>query len=130
MNDQIISSARARRQINYIDSRLARYPDHVAKGEMLEQRAEFQAMLDRPQDIRPPDRMLNRVETLVQCIRKIDVALDADSDHPNKGRMLERRAEYQNSIKNIQEYGRERMPKAREGTKIEVPTDVLEQRSE
>ncbi|KKK77159.1 hypothetical protein LCGC14_2856430 [marine sediment metagenome] len=78
----------------------------------------------------PPDRLLNRVATLVAVIRKVNAALDADFKHPNKKRMLERRAEYQTSLKNIQEYGCERVPKARKGVKIEVPTDVLEQRSE
>ena len=74
--------------------------------------------------------MLSRIEVLVAAIRKIDAALDALSDHPNKDRMLERRAEYQLSITNIQEYGRERPLKSRVGVKIEVPADVLEQRSE
>ena len=131
MNDQIINSARARRQITYIDSRLARYPDHPAKDQMLEDRARYQVALDTAHEPGPPpDRMLNRVEALVASIRSIDASLDADPDHPNAPRLLERRAEYQTSIKNIQEYGRESMPKALEGTKIEVPTDVLEQRSE
>ena len=79
---------------------------------------------------RPPDRLLNRVETLITAIRKVNVALEADPKHPNKKCLLERRAEYQTSLKNIQEYGREKVPKVPEGVKIVVPTDVLEQRSE
>ncbi len=130
MNDLTVNSARARRQIAYIDSRLARYPDHPAKDQMLKQRAEHQAALDMPADHRPADRMLSRVETLVVAIRKINAGLEADPNHPNKIRMLERRAEYQASIANIQEYGQEKAPTARAGVKIEVPTDVLEQRSE
>lgn len=75
-------------------------------------------------------RMLNRVDTLVSCIRKINTALEADSEHPNKKRLLGRLAEYQESLKNIQEYGVERVPKAKVGVKIEIPTDVLKQRNE
>ncbi len=77
-----------------------------------------------------PDRLLNRVETLIMAIRKVNTALEADTKHPNKKRLLERRAEYQTSLTNIQEYGREKKPCAPEGVKIEVPTDVLQQRSE
>ena len=129
MSDLTINLARAHRQIAYIDSRLARYPDHPSKDQMLEQRAEYQASLDMPAPS-PADRLLTRVETLVGAVRKIDETLDTDPKHPNKKRLLERRAEYQISIKNIQEYGRERMPRAVEGTTIAVPADVLEQRSE
>ncbi len=126
-----ISPALARKRIAYIDSRLARYPDHPAKDKMLEQRAGYRAALETAKEPAPkPDRLLNRVETLVAAIRKVDAALDADPKHPNKKRLLERRTEYMTSLKNIQEYGRERVPKAREGVKIEVPTDVLERRSE
>ncbi len=130
MNDLTTNLARARKQINYIDSRLARYPDHPAKEQMWEERAGHLATLETAgTPSPPPDRLLGRVETLVGAVRKIDTALDGNSKHPNKKRMLERREEYQVSLKNIQEYGREKLPKKREGAKIEVPTDVLEQRS-
>lgn len=77
-----------------------------------------------------PDRLLARVETLVMAVRKIDAALSADAEHPNKERMLQRREEYRTSLSNIQEYGREKKPSAPEGVTIDVPTDVLAQRSE
>lgn len=129
MNAVTINPALARKRIAYIDQRLQRYPDHPAKDRMLEQRTEYQAALENsPGGV--PDRLLNRLETLVGAIRKIDPALDADTDHPNKKRILERRAEYQASIMNIQEYGREKVPEAPAGVKIEVPADVLESRSE
>ena len=131
MNALTINPALARKRIARIESRLDRYPDHPAKDKMLEQRAGYQAAIEASGKPAPkPDRLLNRVETLVAAIRKVDAALDADPKHPNKKRMLERRAEYQQSLTNIQEYGRESVPKARVGVKIEVPTDVLEQRSE
>ncbi len=69
-----------------------------------------------------PDRLLQRVETLVGAIRKIDRLLK--DDHPMRVRMLERRVEYQTSLRNIQEYGRETAPK-KVGVSIEVPTDVM-----
>ncbi len=126
-----INPALARKRIGAIDSRLERYPDHPAKERMLESRAGYEAALEAAKAPAPkPDRLLNRVETLVAAIRKVDAALDADAKHPNKKRLLERRAEYQTSLTNIQEYGREKVPKGREGVKIEVPADVLEQRSE
>ena len=131
MNALTISTMLARKRIAYIDSRLERYPDHPAKKTMLADREKYQAVMDQSKQPAPkPDRLLSRVETLVAAIRKVDAVLDAHPKHPNKKRMLERRAEYQASLKNIQEYGRERLPKAREGVKIEVPTDVLDQRSE
>ncbi len=76
-----------------------------------------------------PDRLLNRVETLVGAIHKIGRVLDADPKHPNRKRLLERLGEYQTSLKNIQEYGREKKPTVPEGVKIEVPADILESRS-
>ena len=131
MNAATINPAVARKRIGAIDSRLERYPDHPAKKTMLADRERYQAALKASTEPAPtPDRLLNRVETLVGAIRKINAALDADPKHPNAKRMLERRAEYQTSLKNIQEHGREKVPKAREGVKIEVPTDVLESRSE
>ncbi len=126
-----INPALARKRIAYIESRLERYPDHPAKKTMLADREKYQAAIAASKEPAPkPDRLLSRVETLVGAVRKVDAALDADPKHPNKKRMLERRDEYQTSLKNIQEYGREKKPTAPEGVKIEVPTDVLEQRSE
>ena len=127
----VINPALARKRIAYIESRLERYPDHPAKKTMLADREKYQAAIAASKEPAPkPDRLLSRVETLVGAVRKVDAALDADPKHPNKKRMLERRDEYQTSLKNIQEYGREKKPTAPEGVKIEVPTDVLEQRSE
>ena len=126
-----INPAVARKRIAYIESRLERYPNHPAKERMEKQRAGYLAVLKSTGEPDPPQgRLLNRVETLVVAIRKIDQALDADAKHPNKKRMLERRAEYQTSLTNIQEYGREKKPAAPVGVRIEVPVDVLEQRSE
>ena len=131
MNGLTINPALARKRIGAIDNRLERYPDHPAKETMLADRERYQAAIVVSKEPAPKaDRLLNRVETLVAAIRKVDAALDADPKHPNKKRMLERRAEYQTSLKNIQEHGREKVPKARVGVKIEVPADVLEQRSE
>lgn len=131
MQGLTINPALAHKRIAYIDSRLERYPDHPAKKKMLANRNKYQAVIVASKEPAPkPDRLLNRVETLVVAVRKVNAALDADPKHPNKKRMLERRAEYQTSLMNIQEYGREKVPKAREGVKIEVPTDVLENRSE
>ena len=131
MNDLTIKPALARKRIVAIDSRLERYPDHPAKKTMLADREKYQAAIAASKEPAPKsDRLLNRFETLVAAIRKVKAALDADPKHPNKKRMLERLGEYQTSLKNIQEHGREKVPKAREGVKIEVPTDVLEQRSE
>ena len=121
----------ATKRITNIDNRLKRYPDHPAKEKMLANREKYQAAMEAAKEPPPKaDRLLSRVETLVVAIRKVDAALDADPKHPIKKRLLERRAEYQISLTNIQEYGREKVPKARAGVKIEVPTDVLEQRSE
>ena len=123
--------ALARKRIDAIDGRLARYPDHPSKEQMLEQRAGYELAIQAAKTPAPtPDRLLSRVETLVGAIRKVDAVLDADAKHPNKKRMLERRGEYQQSLTNIQEFGRERVPKVPAGVKIEVPADVLEQRSE
>jgi len=72
-----------------------------------------------------PDRLLARVETLVMAIRKVNTALEGDPKHPNKARLLERRAEYQTSLHNIREYGREKKPSAPVGVQIDVPADVL-----
>lgn len=131
MNALTISPALARKRIANIESRLRRYPDHPATKTMLVEREKYQAVIAASKQSPPKsDRLLNRVETLVAAIRKVDTALDADPKHPNKKRILERRDEYQTSLKNIQEYGREKVPKAPEGVKIEVPTDVLESRSE
>ena len=131
MNALTINPALARKRIGAIDSRLQRYPDHPAKKTMLAERERYQAVIAASKEPAPKSsRLFNRIETLVAAFRKINAALDADPKHPNKKRMLERRAEYQASLKNIQEYGRERAPKLPVGVKIEVPTDVLEQRSE
>ncbi len=131
MNALTTNPALARKRIARIESRLKRYPNHPAKERMLAMLKGYQVALEASKEPAPkPDRLLSRVETLVTAIRKIDVALDADPKHPYKKRMLERRVEYQTSLKNIQEYGMERVPKERVGVKIEVPTDVLEQRSE
>lgn len=130
MNALTINPALARKRIAAIESRLTRYPDHPAKERMEKIRAGYLADLETAKKpVLKPDRLLNRFETLVGAIRKVDAALDADAKHPNKKRLLERRAEYMTSLKNIQEYGREKVPKARVGVKIEVPADVLEQRS-
>lgn len=131
MNDLTINPALARKRINNINSRLERYPNHPARERMEERRDAYQAALEAGPGT-APDRLLSRIETLITSVRKIDAALDADFDHPNKSRMLVRRAEYQTSITNIQEYGRERMPKKLQegGVNIEVPTDVLVNRSE
>ncbi len=69
------------------------------------------------------DRLLNRVDTLVGAIRKIDTQLE--DDHPMRARMLERRAEYQLSLANIQEFGVERPRKLPAGVTIDVPADVM-----
>ena len=131
MNALTINPALARKRIGAIDSRLERYPDHPAKSTMLADRENYQAALDASKEPQPtPSRLLNRVDTLVGEIRKINMALDADQKHPNRKRLLERLAEYQGSLANIQEYGREKAPKAPVGVRIEVPVDVLEQRSE
>ena len=126
-----INPVLARKRIAYIDSRLKRYPDHPAKSTLLADREKYQTIIAASKEPTPKqDRLLNRFETLVVSVRKIDAALNADPEHPNKTKMLERRVQYQTSLKNIQEHGMERVPKAREGVKIEVPTDVLESRSE
>ncbi len=132
MNVLTTNPALARKRIARIESRLQRYPDHPAKDKMLEQRAGYQAAIEASgKPVPEPDRLLNRVDTLVAAVRKVDRVLDAEPQHPNKKRMLERRVEYQQSLTNIQEYGRERVPtKLPVGANIEVPADVLEQRSE
>lgn len=131
MNVLTTNPTLARKRIAYINDRLRRYPDHPSKDRMLEQRAGYEAAIVASKVTAPtPDRLLSRVEILVMAIRKVDAELDANAKHPNKKRLLERRAEYQTSLTNIQEYGREKLPQARVGVKIEVPTDVLENRSE
>ena len=131
MNVLTTNPALARKRITRIESRLQRYPDHPAMERMEKQRAGYLAALAASKEPGPPpDRLLNRIDTLIAAIRKVDAALDADAKHPNKKRLLERRAEYQTSLTNIQEYGREKKPSASVGVKIEVPADVLEQRSE
>ncbi len=129
MNGSTINPVLARKRIAAIDSRLERYPEHPQRDHMQSERDRYAAALDAPAGP-PPDRLLSRVETLVGAIRKVDQALDGDAKHPNRERLLERRAEYQVSLKNIQEFGREKMPRAPEGVRIEVPADVLEQRNE
>ncbi len=131
MNALTINPVLAQKRIAYIDNRLKQYPDHPAKAKLLKQRTVYEAaIVASGKPMAPLDRLLSRVETLIAAIRKINTALDDNPKHPNKKRFLERRAEYQQSLTNIQEYGREKVPKVPEGVKIEVPTDVLEQRSE
>ena len=131
MNAQTTDPGRARKRLKAVESRMLRYPDHPQMAKMEDMRARYLAAIEEAgKPRRPPDRMLNRVETLVQAIREVNAALDADSKHPNKKRMLERLAEYQISLRNIQEFGRERVSRNPVGVKIEVPADVLEQRSE
>lgn len=125
-----ISPALARKRIDYIDRRLKRSPDHPQKKKLLANRKGFEAIISAAKEpSRPRDRLLGRVETLVVAIRKVNAALNADAKHPNKKRLLERRAEYRVSLENIQEYGSERKPTLPTGVKIAVPADVLEQRS-
>ncbi|MHA2063795.1 MAG: hypothetical protein ACXABY_05350 [Candidatus Thorarchaeota archaeon] len=72
-----------------------------------------------------PNRAMSRADTLISVVRKIDMVLEAHPDHPNKKRLLERRAEYVQSLKNLKEYGRETVPKNPVGVNIKVPADVL-----
>ncbi len=132
MNALTANPALARKRIARLESRMARYPDHPNMEKMEKMRVGYcEAIAASKRPAPKPDRLMSRLETLIMSIRKIDAALNSDAKHPNKKRMLERRVEYQQSIANIQEYGRERVPtKVPEGVKIEVPADVLEQRSE
>ena len=131
MSDLTINPMLATKRITNIDNRLKRYPDHPAKEKMLAERERYQTILDQSGKTKPkPNRILNRVDTLVAAIRKTDMMLDANPKHPQKKRLLERRAEYQTSLKNIQKYGREKEPPELVGVQINVPTDVLNQRSE
>ncbi|KKL77021.1 hypothetical protein LCGC14_2039010, partial [marine sediment metagenome] len=75
-----INPALARKRIA-IDSRLERYPDHPAKSTMLADRENYQAIIAASKEPQPaPNRLLNRVDTLVGEIRKINTALDALAD--------------------------------------------------
>ncbi len=132
MNALTTNPALARKRIARIESRMTRYPDHPNMEKMEKQRAGYLAAIKASgKPAPPPDRLMSRLEALIMSIRKIDAALNSDAKHPNKKRMLERRVEYQQSITNIQEYGREWVPtKLPVGAKIAVPADVLEQRSE
>ena len=130
MPDQTINSALARKRIAVLNSRLERYPEHPQKAVMLSELNRYKALLVVVDNVPTPNRLLNRVDTLVGAIRKIDMLLDAVEKHPMQDRMLQRRVEYQTSLKNIQEFGRERVAVTPEGVKIEVPADVLEARSE
>ena len=71
------------------------------------------------------DRLLNRVEQLVAGIRKIDATLKANPPAERRAKLVKLRDEYQTSLKNIQQFGREKLPRAAEGAKISVPTDVM-----
>ncbi len=85
MNDLTINPALARKRIDAINSRLERYPDHPAKAVMLDDRERYKAAIAASKQPPPkPDRLLNRFETLVAAIRKVDAALEADPQHPNK----------------------------------------------
>ena len=131
MSDLTINPALATKRITNIDNRLKRYPDHPAKEKMLSERERYQTILDQYGKPKPkPNRILNRVDTLVVSIRKINMMLDANDKHPQKKRLLERLAEYQTSLKNIKKYGREKEPPELVGVQINVPTDVLTQRSD
>lgn len=124
-----INVSKAHKRIAAINSRLERYPDHPQKEKMLSMLDGYKKSLDAV-DAPKPDRLLSRVATLVESIRKIVSILSIAPDHPMKDRMLKRRTEYQTSLRNIQEFGRERVPSVAVGVKIEVPADVFETRSE
>jgi hypothetical protein len=68
------------------------------------------------------DRLLSRVEALSTGIRKLTAQLAHNP--PNRARLEARLAEYKQSIRNIQEHGRETAPEPI-GTKIDVPADVM-----
>lgn len=116
----------ARKRIDAINDRLARQPDHPQKDKMLKNRGVYEkALAELGKDIKPPDRVLSRFDTLVAATRKIDVALKENPNHPNKAKMLERRAEYVTSLNNIKDFGREKPTKKPIGVKLEVPADIL-----
>jgi len=131
MSDLTINPMLATKRIANINNRLERYPKHPAKEKMLKERERYQTILAASKKPAPkPNRILNRVDTLVVSIRKINMMLDANDKHPQKKRLLERLVEYQTSLKNIKKYGREKEPPELVGVQINVPTDALTQRSD
>jgi hypothetical protein len=125
MPDLMINPGLARARIARLEDRLARDPKHPQEPLIRSEIARYEAAIKAAQEpSKPPDRLLTRVETLVGAARKIDILLAAQPDHPQKARLVKRRAEYVQSLTNIREHGRETLRKA-PGVKIDVPADVL-----
>ena len=121
-------SDRIRRQIAYYENRCARMPDHPQKEFMESEIKRLNSELQQPD--MPQDRLLNRADTLVQSIRKLQARLEANPNDPKRESIEFRLGEYRASLTNIKEYGTER-PKASQivGATINIPTDVMVSKS-
>ena len=118
-------SALTTKRIARLKDKMARYlaefdEDHPQKELMLSEIARYEAEPEKPET----DRMYARVETLVGAIRKVRVQMET-APPEIKARMEKRITQYQQSLKNIQEHGKETVHVVPEGVRIEVPVDVL-----
>jgi len=76
-------------------------------------------------DPKIPDRLLGRVETLVHSIKKLEETIAANPTDARRAMWETAIGQYRQSLKNIQEHGRETIAPAPAGVKIDVPTEVL-----
>jgi hypothetical protein len=76
-------------------------------------------------DPKTPDRLLGRVETLVHSIKKLEETIAANPTDARRAMWETAIGQYRQSLKNIQEHGRETIAPAPAGVKIDVPTEIL-----
>jgi hypothetical protein len=77
-------------------------------------------------DEKPKDRLLARVDTLVESIRQCKDKLASDCTTEEAKQYQRRINEYQRSISNIQSFGSEKPSQAQKAaTTVHVPTDVM-----
>lgn len=125
MTDQTISVALANKRIGNIKARIATYPEHPQMDKMLKELKRYEGVLAaHGEDTPAPDKLLSRVERLVHAVRKARKQLET-ADDAMKAVLEERIKEYQTSLKNIQEHGKEKVSSRPVGVKLDIPADVL-----
>jgi hypothetical protein len=96
---------------------------HPNKEAILNQIAAYEAAPDSSTE--QSDATFSRIEVLVGAVRKAK-ALLATAPPEAKAALETRITEYQQSLKNIQEFGRETLPRKPAGVVITVPADVMD----
>ena len=72
------------------------------------------------------DRIQGRVDCITAQMHKLDTQMKADPKSPKHARRKKKWNEFVTSLKNIQEFGRERMPTGNPvGVTIDVPLGFL-----